>query len=103
MHVQGYYWPVKGPGNTLYVPGPLLKDCRNDVILLEIDAAPANFTGILAILMVPCHCLLILHCSHVQGSFCTRCISGQGFNTTSTKSSNFMQLCNQDCLVQALF
>ena len=36
----GWYWPAVGPQLTLYVPGPLLKPGRNEVILLEVEAAP---------------------------------------------------------------
>ncbi|EIE21208.1 hypothetical protein COCSUDRAFT_57119 [Coccomyxa subellipsoidea C-169] len=32
----GYYWPEKGPQNTMYIPGPLLKACNNELILLEV-------------------------------------------------------------------
>lgn len=34
--LQGYYWPVAGPQNTMYLPGPLLKACNNELILLEL-------------------------------------------------------------------
>lgn len=36
--MQGYYWPEKGPQNTMYIPGPLLKACNNELILLEVGA-----------------------------------------------------------------
>ena len=32
---QGPYWPANGPQETQYVPGPLLKACDNEIILLE--------------------------------------------------------------------
>lgn len=34
--MQGWYWPYLGPANTLYVPGPLLKACNNEILLLEV-------------------------------------------------------------------
>lgn len=33
----GWYWPVKGPQNTQYIPGPLLRDGDNELVLLEIE------------------------------------------------------------------
>lgn len=41
----GWYWPAVGPQMTLYVPGPLLKDGDNELILLEVDGAPEDVTG----------------------------------------------------------
>ncbi|BDA51062.1 probable beta-galactosidase [Coccomyxa sp. Obi] len=35
----GYYWPEKGPANTMYLPGPLLKACNNELILLELGTS----------------------------------------------------------------
>ena len=32
----GWYWPVKGPQNTLFVPGPLLHPGENEIIVLEV-------------------------------------------------------------------
>eukprot|EP00884_Botryococcus_braunii_P002883 jgi/Botrbrau1/12596/Bobra.0169s0124.1 len=37
----GWYWPTAGPTNTMYVPGPILKVGDNEIILLEVDAAPS--------------------------------------------------------------
>lgn len=31
----GRYWPIAGPQITLYVPGELLKEGKNDLILIE--------------------------------------------------------------------
>ncbi|GAB3411532.1 beta-galactosidase [Schumannella luteola] len=36
----GRYWS-RGPQRTLVVPGPLLRSGRNDILVLELDAAPA--------------------------------------------------------------
>ncbi|KAK9798887.1 hypothetical protein WJX73_001279 [Symbiochloris irregularis] len=33
----GWYWPVKGPQNTQYIPGPLLHFGPNEVVLLEVE------------------------------------------------------------------
>ena len=47
---QGWYWPFLGPANTLYVPGPLLKACNNEVLLLEVGTqkgSDATATGML--------------------------------------------------------
>ncbi|CAL8467305.1 g6842 [Coccomyxa elongata] len=38
----GWYWPSQGPANTMYVPGPILKAGVNEVILLEVEKAPAE-------------------------------------------------------------
>lgn len=35
----GWYWPTKGPQMTLYVPGPVLREGRNDVLILELEKA----------------------------------------------------------------
>lgn len=46
--VQGWYWPAIGPQNTLYVPGPVLKACNNELLLLEVGdqlTADAAKTG----------------------------------------------------------
>ena len=46
--LQGWYWPYLGPANTMYVPGPLLKACNNEILLLEVGtkkAADAKATG----------------------------------------------------------
>ncbi|KAK9828756.1 hypothetical protein WJX72_001937 [[Myrmecia] bisecta] len=31
----GWYWPMKGPQMTMYVPGPVLRNGENEIILLE--------------------------------------------------------------------
>ncbi|KAL4433782.1 hypothetical protein ABPG75_000223 [Micractinium tetrahymenae] len=36
----GWYWPSRGPQMTLYVPGPVLREGRNDLVLLELEAPP---------------------------------------------------------------
>ena len=33
----GWYWPTKGPQMTLYVPGPVLREGSNDVLILEVE------------------------------------------------------------------
>ena len=53
---QGYYFPAIGPANTMYIPGPLLRACNNELVLLELgnsmvaDRAP---TGVHASLHIP--------------------------------------------------
>ncbi|BCJ70650.1 hypothetical protein CS0771_01940 [Catellatospora sp. IY07-71] len=37
-HLLGRYWSV-GPQRTLYVPRPLLRAGRNEVVVLDLDAA----------------------------------------------------------------
>jgi beta-galactosidase len=37
----GRYWS-RGPQRTLYVPGPVLRKHRNELILLELEASPAG-------------------------------------------------------------
>jgi beta-galactosidase len=32
----GRYWEAKGPQRTLYVPAPLLKTGRNELVVLEL-------------------------------------------------------------------
>ena len=41
----GRYWPAQGPQQTLYIPGPLLLDGTNELVLLEVEAAPPEPTG----------------------------------------------------------
>lgn len=36
---QGFYWPEVGPANTMYIPGPLLKPCNNEIVMLELGVA----------------------------------------------------------------
>uniref|UniRef100_A0A8C4DG21 Beta-galactosidase n=1 Tax=Dicentrarchus labrax TaxID=13489 RepID=A0A8C4DG21_DICLA len=39
----GRYWPARGPQQTLYVPGPLLrKNQPNRITVLELEGAPAH-------------------------------------------------------------
>ena len=41
----GWFWPAKGPQMTLYVPGPVLREGDNEVVLLEVEEAPASPAG----------------------------------------------------------
>ena len=34
----GRYWNSKGPQKTLYVPAPILKQGKNEIVVLEYDA-----------------------------------------------------------------
>ncbi|KAL0019729.1 hypothetical protein WJX77_006458 [Trebouxia sp. C0004] len=36
----GWYWPSAGPQMTMYIPGPMLQDGQNELILLELEASP---------------------------------------------------------------
>ncbi|KAL4450728.1 hypothetical protein ABPG77_001084 [Micractinium sp. CCAP 211/92] len=36
----GWYWPSRGPQMTLYVPGPVLREGSNELVLLELEAPP---------------------------------------------------------------
>jgi hypothetical protein len=41
----GWYWPTVGPQGAQYVPGPFLKPGLNEVILVEVEAAPRSQSG----------------------------------------------------------
>ena len=41
----GWFWPTQGPQLTLYVPGPVLKEGDNEVVLLELESKPDNPSG----------------------------------------------------------
>ncbi len=41
----GWYWPLKGPQMTTYVPGPLLRAGANEIVVLEFLCAPDDFAG----------------------------------------------------------
>ncbi len=45
----GWYWPLLGPQMTTYIPGPLLKDGDNEIVLLEFSREATNQSGILPI------------------------------------------------------
>jgi len=33
----GWYWPSAGPQMTMYIPGPMLQDGQNELILFEVE------------------------------------------------------------------
>ena len=41
----GWYWPSIGPQEAHYIPGPLLRDGDNEIIMLEVEATPSDATG----------------------------------------------------------
>ena len=41
----GWYWPKAGPQMTMYIPGPMLQDGDNELILLEVEESPEKPTG----------------------------------------------------------
>ena len=41
----GWYWPSIGPQNNYFVPGPVLREGPNEVILLEFERLKADLTG----------------------------------------------------------
>ena len=41
----GWYWPKVGPQMTMYIPGPFLHEGENELILLELEDAPSEPTG----------------------------------------------------------
>lgn len=41
----GWYWPIIGPQEAHYIPGPLLRDGENEIIMLEVEATPSDATG----------------------------------------------------------
>ncbi|KAK9787022.1 hypothetical protein WJX73_010761 [Symbiochloris irregularis] len=40
----GWYWPSKGPAETMYLPGAVLHAGANDLVLLEIERVPEDHT-----------------------------------------------------------
>lgn len=38
----GRYWNAAGPQKTLYLPGPLLKEGRNEIVVLELEGMSKN-------------------------------------------------------------
>ncbi|CAL8469886.1 g9428 [Coccomyxa elongata] len=38
----GWYWPSIGPQEAHYIPGPLLRDGENEIIMLEVEATPSD-------------------------------------------------------------
>ena len=38
----GRYWNTAGPQQTLYLPGPLLKEGQNEIVVLELEEANTN-------------------------------------------------------------
>jgi hypothetical protein len=81
----GWYWPLLGPQMRAYVPGPLLREGSNEVVLMEFVRAPADASG--EPLLLQCcrspHCLLCqalcyVHVGHVvlpYGEFEACCFS----------------------------
>ena len=46
-HNAGWYWPARGPQNTLFLPGPWLAYGENEVILVEVEVGVrAGRTGL---------------------------------------------------------
>ena len=41
----GWYWPTVGPQGAQYVPGPLLHEGENKIVLLEVESAPSDLSG----------------------------------------------------------
>ena len=41
----GWYWPQVGPQMTMYIPGPMLLDGENELILLEVEDSPKEASG----------------------------------------------------------
>ena len=41
----GWYWPSIGPQNNYFVPGPILREGPNEVILLEFERLKGDLTG----------------------------------------------------------
>lgn len=41
----GWYWPKAGPQMTMYIPGPMLRDGENELILLEVEETGEKPTG----------------------------------------------------------
>ena len=50
----GWYWPQAGPQMTLYIPGPMLRDGENELILLEIAQSVEKPTGGLGHFLICC-------------------------------------------------
>ena len=43
-HNLGRFWESRGPTHTLYVPSPFARAGSNDLVLLEMEAPPADLT-----------------------------------------------------------
>ncbi len=41
----GWYWASIGPQEAHYIPGPLLREGDNEIVLLEVEATPLDATG----------------------------------------------------------
>ena len=41
----GWYWPSIGPQNNYFVPGPVLREGPNEVVLLEFERLKRDLTG----------------------------------------------------------
>lgn len=81
----GWYWPSIGPQNHYYVPGPLLKDGNNSIVLLEMEDTPDDLTGLLAL--------------HSPGAVCSFC----DVTTSSRKSTclwKSVRMSNLDSFIQ---
>lgn len=63
----GWYWPQAGPQMTLYIPGPMLRDGENELILLEVEQSVEKPTGGLG---VACS-VFLLHALHAWDRRCT--------------------------------
>ena len=44
-HNAGWYWPARGPQNTLFLPGPWLRWGQNEVILVEVGGGGGSGGG----------------------------------------------------------
>lgn len=59
----GWGWPATGPQMTLYVPGPILREGDNEVVLMEVEAQPKRPQGKRRCAAVPlCSPLSISRC-----------------------------------------
>lgn len=41
----GWYWPLLGPQMRTYVPGPLLREGDNEIVILEFVRVPDEASG----------------------------------------------------------
>ncbi|CAL5218934.1 g683 [Coccomyxa viridis] len=44
-HNLGWYWPSIGPQEAQYIPGPWLKEGKNELIFLEVEKSPSEATA----------------------------------------------------------
>lgn len=60
------YWPSAGPQMRLYVPGTVLQEGSNDLVLLEMDSVPSDLQGMGWLILCRVCCRTDPSCRTVQ-------------------------------------